>query len=102
MTSSDCNALVGWACSQDPQRTTKPVCMRAVVCAIVCTVVEVQKFDTPKCMKLLRHSPQQHTRMEAQQSGERQIAHSLAQFLDEPQRYVQLRYFLHGITHREL
>jgi hypothetical protein len=47
MTSSDCNALVGRACAQDPQRTTKPVCMRAVVCAVVCVVVEVQKIDTP-------------------------------------------------------
>jgi hypothetical protein len=54
-------------------------------------------------MKLI-HS-QQHTRMEAQQSGERQIAHNLAQFLREPQHYVELRCALgcvYEIAHREL
>jgi hypothetical protein len=50
-------------------------------------------------MKLIQHSRQQHTRMEAQQSGERQIAHNLAQFLDDPQRYVELRYFLHIVSY---
>jgi hypothetical protein len=32
--------------------------------------------------------------MEAQQTGERQIARNLAEFLREPQHYVELRYFL--------
>jgi hypothetical protein len=45
----------------------------------------VQKIDT--------QSPAA-PHMEAQQSGKRQIAHSLAEFLREPQHYVELRYFL--------
>jgi hypothetical protein len=55
--------------------------------------------------------------MAAQQSGELQIAHDLEQFLQAPQHYVELRYFLqstciwvcmtshsvvYGIAHREL